>query len=69
MDDKKYYEKQEKDLSTKSTTFVKYLMRRGYLTTPTAVDDSAEKRRQEIARKAYHNTELLLKNYRFLPDR
>ena len=64
MDDKKYYEKQEKDLSTKSTTFVKYLMRRGYLTTPTAVDDSAEKRRQEIARKAYHNTELLLKNYR-----
>ena len=64
MDDKKYYEKQEKGLSTKSTTFVKYLMRRGYLTTPTAVDDSAEKRRQEIARKAYHNTELLLKNYR-----
>ena len=64
MNNRKYYEEQEKNLSGKSAAFVQYLTRRGYLSSQSADKDSVEKRRQEIAKKAYHNTELLLKSYR-----
>ena len=64
MNNRKYYEEQEKNLSGKSAAFVQYLTRRGYLSSQSADKDRAEKRRQEIAKKAYHNTELLLKSYR-----
>ena len=64
MDDKKYYEEQEKNLSARSAAFVQYLTRRGYLSAPKVENEEAEKRRRELAKKAYHNTELLLESYR-----
>ena len=64
MSDKKYYEEQEKNLSARSAAFVQYLTRRGYLSAPKVENEEAEKRRRELAKKAYHNTELLLESYR-----
>jgi hypothetical protein len=60
------YEAQEKCLSTKTTKFMEYLIRRGLLPDRNLVDQESAARRQEIAQKAYHNTELLLQNYREL---
>ena len=60
------YEAQEKCLSTKTTKFMEYLIRRGVLPDRNLVDQESAARRQEIAQKAYHNTELLLQNYREL---
>ena len=64
MKSKISYEDEEKNLSAKSAAFVQYLTRRGYLISQKALNDDAEKRRREMAKKAYHNTELLLENYR-----
>ena len=64
MSDKKYYEEQEKNLSARSAAFVQYLTRRGYLSAPKVENEEAEKRRREMVKKAYHNTELLLESYR-----
>ena len=58
------YEDEEKSLSEKSAAFVQYLTRRGYLISQTAINDDAEQRRREMAKRAYHNTELLLESYR-----
>lgn len=58
------YEDEEKSLSEKSAAFVHYLTRRGYLISQTAINDDAEQRRREMAKRAYHNTELLLESYR-----
>ena len=60
------YEAQEKCLSTNTTKFMEYLIRRGLLPDRNLVDQESAARRQEIAQKAYHNTELLLQNYREL---
>jgi hypothetical protein len=64
MKSKICYEDEEKNLSAKSAAFVQYLTRRGYLISQKALNDDAEKRRREMAKKAYHNTELLLESYR-----
>ena len=58
------YEDEEKSLSEKSAAFVQYLTRRGYLISQAAINDDAEQRRREMAKRAYHNTELLLESYR-----
>ena len=58
------YDDEEKSLAAKSAAFVQYLTRRGYLISQQAMNDDAEKRRREMAKKAYHNTELLLASYR-----
>ena len=66
MDRHNSYAEEEENLAAKSAAFVHYLTRRGYLITQKASNDEAELRRQEFAKKAYHNTELLLQSYRDL---
>ena len=66
MDRRNSYAEEEENLAAKSAAFVQYLTRRGYLITQKASNDEAELRRQEFAKKAYHNTELLLQSYRDL---
>lgn len=58
------YEEEEKNLASKSAAFVQYLMRRGLLVDQKILNEDARRRRQEVAKKAYHNTELLLDSYR-----
>lgn len=58
------FEAQEKCLSDRTSKFLEYLARRGLLPDRKATDKESAIRRQEIAQKAYHNTELLLHNYR-----
>ena len=64
MNTRNKYEEEEKNLASKSAAFVQYLMRRGLLVDQRFVNEDAQRRRQEVARKAYHNTELLLTSYR-----
>lgn len=66
MDKRNSYAEEEENLAVKSAAFVQYLTRRGYLITQKTRDDEAELRRQEFAKRAYHNTELLLQSYRDL---
>lgn len=64
MNTRNKYEEEEKNLASKSAAFVQYLMRRGLLVDQRVLNEDAQRRRQEVARKAYHNTELLLSSYR-----
>ena len=66
MDRRKEYAEEEENLAAKSAAFVQYLTRRGYLITKQVSSDEAAIRRQEFAKKAYHNTEMLLASYRDL---
>ena len=58
------YEEEEMNLSDQSKAFVEFLTNRGMLSDPHIPDTSIRERRQAIAKKAYHNTLLLLKHYR-----
>ena len=58
------YEEEEMNLSDQSKAFVEFLTNRGMLSDPQIPDTSIRERRQAIAKKAYHNTLLLLKHYR-----
>ena len=58
------YEEEEMNLSDQSKAFVEFLTNRGMLSDPQISDTSIRERRQAIAKKAYHNTLLLLKRYR-----
>ena len=58
------YEEEEMNLSDQSKAFVEFLTNRGMLSDPQISDTSIRERRQAIAKKAYHNTLLLLKHYR-----
>ena len=64
MNRKMNYEEEEQNLAARSAAFVQYLTRRGFLLHQKALNEDAERRRQEFAKKAYHNTELLLGSYR-----
>lgn len=64
MSRKMNYEEEEQNLAARSAAFVQYLTRRGFLITQKNLDEDAERRRQEFAKKAYHNTEMLLESYR-----
>lgn len=64
MSRKMNYEEEEQNLAARSAAFVQYLTRRGFLLHQKALNEDAERRRQEFAKKAYHNTELLLESYR-----
>ena len=64
MKSKLTYEEEEQNLAARSAAFIQYLTRRGYLISRKAENDDAEARRQEMAKKAYHNTALLLSSYR-----
>lgn len=64
MNTRNTYEQQEKYLSDRSQKFIEYLTRRGLLPERKLHDEKSAARRQELAKKAYHNTEMLLYNYR-----
>ncbi len=64
MDNTKIYENEEKCIAARNKSFIAYLNRRGLLTDPKLMDEALKQKRKEIAQKAYHNTELLLMNYR-----
>lgn len=64
MNRKMNYEEEEQNLAARSAAFVQYLTRRGFLISQKNLNEDAERRRQEFAKKAYHNTELLLESYR-----
>lgn len=64
MNSRNTYEQQEKCLSDRSQKFIEYLTRRGLLPERKLLDEESAARRQELAKKAYHNTEMLLYNYR-----
>ena len=52
------------NLSDQSKAFVDYLAHRGMLSDPQISDKNIRERKKELAKKAYHNTLLLLKHYR-----
>ena len=64
MNNRNTYEQQEKCLSDRSQKFIEYLTRRGLLPERKLHDEKSAARRQELAKKAYHNTEMLLYSYR-----
>ena len=58
------YESQEKKLASQSAEFIKLLTERGILGEKVIDDDKVRQAQKEKKRRAYHNTELLLRNYR-----
>lgn len=60
----KSYAEEEMNLSDQSKAFVDYLTTRGILSDPQISDKNIRERKKELAKKAYHNTLLLLKHYR-----
>lgn len=64
MGKQKSYAEEEMNLSDQAKAFVDYLTTRGILSDPQIADENIRERKQELAKKAYHNTLLLLKHYR-----
>lgn len=64
MGKRKSYSEEEMNLSDQSKAFVDYLAHRGMLSDPQISDKNIRERKKELAKKAYHNTLLLLKHYR-----
>lgn len=60
----KSYAEEEMNLSDQSKAFVDYLTTRGILSDHQISDKNIRERKKELAKKAYHNTLLLLKHYR-----
>lgn len=58
------HEDEERNLSEQGMEFIKILTERGYLADPNIKDALARTRTQEYTLKTYHNTKLLLKQYR-----
>jgi len=58
------YDAQESQLLQQSTAFVEFLTRRGALPDPEIRSEGARKADQSLAQKAYHNTEILMEQYR-----
>ncbi len=64
MNNKFSYDEQEKNLTARNKAFLDYLTRRGITPDFKIPSEIEQKRKQEIAKKAYHNTQVLLENYR-----
>ena len=64
MSETKNYEQQEHMILRESNKFVQYLVDRGLLKDPEIADETAQKNNQKRKYNLYHNTLLLLKNYR-----
>jgi len=62
--DKTLYEQQEDKLSRQSESFLQMLTKRGLLGDSEISDERVRSAEMEKKRKTYHNTVLLLKNYR-----
>lgn len=58
------YDSQENEILQKSTAFVEFLTRKGVLEDRAIDSERIRKAKQSTAQKAYHNTEVLLEQYR-----
>ena len=64
QDKKSLYEQQEEKIRVKSEAFIGLLTKRGILGDQRISDEKIRAAEQEKRKKAYHNTEMLLKHYR-----
>ncbi len=64
--EKMTYEQQEAQIAEKSQAFINLLTQRGILANPKVTDEKIRAARQKKDRDSYHNTLLLLQNYRTL---
>ena len=64
--EKMTYEQQEAQIAEKSQAFINLLTQRGILANPKVTDEKIRAERQKKDRDSYHNTLLLLQNYRTL---
>lgn len=64
--EKMTYEQQEAQIAEKSQAFINILTQRGILANPKVTDEKIRAARQKKDRDSYHNTLLLLQNYRTL---
>lgn len=58
------YDAHEKRILQQSTVFAQFLTRKGAIEDPEIEEESVRKAKQSAAKKAYHNTEVLLEQYR-----
>lgn len=63
---KKSHAEEEKKLSSTEERFIDFLMKSGYLADPKIEDLKLRRTRQEKNKQTYHNTRMLLENYRDL---
>lgn len=63
---KKSHAEEEKKLSSTEERFIDFLMKSGYLADPKIEDLKTRRSRQENNKQTYHNTRMLLENYRDL---
>lgn len=64
QDEKKLYEQQENRILAQSDAFISLLTKRGILGDQKIDDEKVRSAQKEKKRTAYHNTQMLLKNYR-----
>ena len=64
MSESQNYEQQENRILCESNKFVQYLVDRGLIKDPEITDEAVQKNSQKRKYDLYHNTLLLLKNYR-----
>ena len=64
QDEKKLYEQQENRILAQSDAFISLLTKRGILGDQKIDDEKMRAAQKEKKRTAYHNTQMLLKNYR-----
>ena len=64
QDNKSLYDRQEECIGVKADAFIGYLVKRGLLGDKNIDDEKIRTAKQEKRKNAYHNTLLLLKNYR-----
>ena len=64
QDEKKLYEQQENRILAQSDAFISLLTKRGILGDQKIDDEKVRAAQKEKKRNAYHNTQMLLKNYR-----
>ncbi len=60
------YDAEEQKLQSQSASIVEYLKRRGLVADTHIEDEAMRKAQQSKAQKAYHNTEVLLNQYRMV---
>ncbi len=60
------YDAQEMQIAAQTNAFLEMLTRRGLLKDQEIDNEKVQKARQEYLQKAFHNTELLLENYRMI---
>lgn len=60
------YDDQETQIQKQSMNFVEFLTRKGMLEDPEIDDEKVRKARKSTAQRAYHNTKVLMEQYRMI---